>query len=358
MEYPFDRKEELKDVGMYAAVPKPYGGAAVPMRRFNTPITPKENFLRMCRHEKPLWIPNINLDFNFIQPLVMPDAEARCHGGVDWFGIQWQYEPMSRAAMVKPGTRRLSDVTCWKEELLPHWPDLNAIDWQKDYEENYAPVLDPDRPTMFAIVNGYFERLADLTSFEDTFCYLLEEPEAVEELFTALDDFHIGLLKIAKEVYHADVITFHDDMGSQMDAFMSPATFREVLLPHYKKLNQAAHEMGLYMNFHSCGNVGKQIPRFIEAGFDFWEGQDNCNDKQALMDQYGEQLGQVSVFLVPPELSQEEFEKAVYDRVTGLGGTGRYIAFYVETNPARSPDGFELLYTYSRKLYCGEKEEA
>ena len=355
MNYPFDRETELKDVGMYAAVPKPYGSPAAPIRKFNTPITPKENFLRMCRGEKPLWIPNVSLDFNFIQPLAMPDAQARCFGGTDWFGIQWTYEPASRAAMVTPNTRRLSDVTAWKEELLPSWPDLDAIDWQKDYKENYAPVMDPDRPTMFVIVNGYFERLADLTSFVDTFCYLLEEQEAVDELFTALDDFHIKLMRIAKEVYHADVITFHDDMGTQRDAFMSPNTFREVLLPHYQKLNKAAHEMGLYVNFHSCGCVGKQIPGMVEAGFDFWEGQDNCNDKQAIMDEYGDQLGQVSVFLVPPELPQEEFEKAVEERVNGLAKTGRYIAYYVETNPQRSPNGFELLYTMSRKLYCGEK---
>ena len=355
-QYPFDREEELKDVGMYSAVPKPYGGAAAPVRKFNTPITPKENFKRICHHEMPLWMMNLNQDFNFIQPMAMPDARARAFGGTDWFGIQWTYEPLTRAAMVTPGTRRLSDITRWKEELLPAWPDLDAIDWKKDYEENYAPVMDPDRPTMFVIVNGYFERLADLTSFEDTFCYLLEEPEAIEEFYNKLDEFHIGLLKIAKEVYHADIITFHDDMGSQQNAFMSPETFDEILLPHYKKFNQAAHDMGLYVNFHSCGNVGKQIPGFIKAGFDFWEGQDNCNDKQALMDEYGDKLGQISVFQVlPPDLPQEEFEQAVRERVCGLGKTGRYIAFYAEVNPERSPGGAELIYTYSRKFYCGEK---
>lgn len=355
MQYPFDRENELKDVGMYKAVPKPYGGVATPTRKFNTPITPKENFFRMCRGEMPLWMPNISLDFNFIQPLVMADAKARCEGGTDWFGIEWVYEPLSRAAMVKPGTRRLSDITRWKEELLPSWPDLKSVDWEKDYRENYEPVMDPDRPTMFAIVNGYFERLADLTSFDDTFCYLLEEQEAIHEFYDKLDEFHIELMRIARDVYHADVITFHDDMGSQMNAFMSPATFREVLLPHYQKLNRAAHDMGLTVNHHSCGNVAKQIPNMIESGFDFWEGQDNCNDKQAIMDEYGDKLGQVSVFLVPPDVSQAEFEKIVHDRVYGLGKTGRYIAYYVEMDPNRSPNGFELLYSYSRELYCGLK---
>jgi hypothetical protein len=355
MDYPFDREVELKDVGLYAPVPKPYGGVAVPVRKFNTPITPKENFERIRRGEKPLWLMNLNQDFNFIQPYAMADARARAFGGVDWFGIEWQYEEKSRAAMVKPGTCRLGDIANWREELLPAWPDLGATDWQKDYEENYAPLMDPDRPTMFAVVNGYFERLADLTGFMNAFCALLGEPEAIREFFNELDGFHIELMRIAHEVYHADIITFHDDMGSQQNAFFSPEVFRDLMLPHYRRITGAAHEMGMPVNFHSCGNVILQIPGMIESGFEFWEGQDSCNDKQHIMDLYGDRLGQVGVFLVPPDVPQEKFEAAVFERVHTLGKDGRYIAYYVETDPSRCPNGAELLYTYSLELYCGRK---
>lgn len=293
---------------------------------------------------------NMPTDFNVIQPEIMPDAYARNYGGIDWFGIDWQYEPLSKAAMVRPGTRRLSDITKWKEEIV--WPDLNAIDWAADYEKNYAPVISKERPTMFIIVNGFFERLADLTSFEDTFCYLLEEEEAVEEFYSRLTQFHIDLMRIAKEYYHADVITFHDDMGTQISSFMSPDTFEEVLLPHYRRMNDAAHEMGLLVNFHSCGCVGNQIENFIKAGFDYWEGQDACNDKAALMETYGDQLGQVSVFMPEPELSDEEFAAAIEKRVNELGKKGRYIVWFGDMNPNRSVNGEELIYTLSRKMYA------
>ena len=124
--YPFNEAEELKDVGVYPAVPGPYGMPSFPARRFNTPITAKENFQRIKEGKKPLWMLNMPTDFNVIQPEIMPDAYARNHGGIDWFGIEWQYEPLTAAGMVKPGTRRLSDITKWEEELV--WPDLNAID--------------------------------------------------------------------------------------------------------------------------------------------------------------------------------------------------------------------------------------
>ena len=116
--YPFNKAEEFKAVGRWPDLPDVYGMPVKAGRKFNTPITPRENFQRMIRKEKPLWIPNLLHDFNFIQPQAMPDAFARVHGGTDWFGIEWEYEKLTNAAMVKPGTRRLSDVTAWEKEIV------------------------------------------------------------------------------------------------------------------------------------------------------------------------------------------------------------------------------------------------
>lgn len=349
--YPFNKEEELKDVGMYKNVKGPYGFPPSNARKFNTPITPKENFLLMAQNKKPLWMPNFAVDCNIIQPEIMPDAYARNHGGIDWFGIDWEFEPLTRAAMVRPGTRALSDITNWETELV--WPDLSAIDWQKDYENNYKDNMDPDRFTAFVIVNGLFERTADLTSFEDAFCYLLEEPEALEAFYTKLTDFHIDLIKIAKDVYGADMILFHDDMGTQRSPFMSVNTFREVMAPHYKRMNKAAHDMGVYMNYHCCGNVESLIPDFIECGFDFWEAQFNANDINAIMDQYGDKLVVTAIYVghVPEDISDEDLRKFWDDRVSIEGKNGTFIPYYIENNPDRSFDPYEYLYVKSREAY-------
>ena len=169
-------ESEMKRIGSYK-IPGSYGSASVEQPRLSTPITPRENVLRVFRGEKPLWLPNMNRDMNLICPDMMPDAAARAFGGIDWFGVEWQYEPLTKAAMVKPGTRRLSDIVNWENELV--FPDLNELDWEKDAEELYS-MLPNDRFTYFVVYNGIFERTADLTNFEDTFCYLLEEPDALE----------------------------------------------------------------------------------------------------------------------------------------------------------------------------------
>jgi Uroporphyrinogen decarboxylase (URO-D). len=347
--YPYNKKE-VSDMGMYSAVPGMYGLPSGPVRKFDTPITPKENFLRIYRGERIAWLPNMATDCNMLQPEVMPDAYARNHGGSDWFGIEWEYEALTNAAMVKPATRRLSDITKWREELL--WPDLNAIDWEKDYKENYEPVIDSNRVTMFAIVNGLFERTADLTNFADTFCYLLEEPEELTAFFEKLVDFHIDLIKIAKKYYHADIITFHDDMGSQKDSFMSPNTFKEIMMPHYQKITSAVHELGMFINYHSCGSVGNLLPYFIESGFDSWEGQDSANNKVELMNEYGDQLIQAGMIFFPEDATDEQVDEMIDEALETLGKKERFfLAYSADMKIERNYQSMGRIYEKSRKFY-------
>lgn len=347
----FNKKAEFEDAGYCKPIPYAYGMGEYKIKKYNTPITPRENFLRMMNREPIEWIPNMMGDFNFIQPFVMDDAVARAQGGLDWFGIEWEYEPKSKAAMVKPGTRRLSDIGNWREELV--FPDLNGVQWQKDYEENYEAGIDPDKMTCFVIENGCFERLADLTSFEDAFCYLLEEEEELAAFFERLTDFHIELIKIAKEIYHADLITFHDDMGSQKSSFMSPETFRKIMMPHYVRMNQAAHDMGLYVIYHSCGNVGNLLDDFCKCGFDIWEGQDNCNDTMTLLAEYGDRIVFENVFKAPADMDDESYYQEIERRIKEYAPTGRVMMWLCDQNPEHDKRSFnddDAIYCISREI--------
>lgn len=309
---------ELKVIGQYK-LPGIYGGSAKTIPKYNRPITPKENMIRYLKGENPLWMPDTRRDCATVCPYVMPDSYARAFGGIDWFGIDWTYEPKVNAAMVTPGTRRLSDITAWEEELI--FPDLNAIDWEADVRENYAEGLSNERFTTFVILNGLFERTADLTSFADAFCYLLEEPEA-------LTAFH----------------------GIPEQRIFSSATFREIMMPQYQKITKAAHDMGMFIALHSCGNGKVQVPNFIESGFDCWEGQNSANNKQELMDQYGDKLFQMGHVMVGPEVSDEDAVKIVKAAVDGIGKTRRFLpGIMVMGKRAISVE--DECYRYTRELY-------
>ena len=341
-------REELKVLGEYS-MPGIYGAPDCIVPKYNYPITPKENMIRMLKGKNPLWVPNQTIDNNAIQPLLMPDARARNFGGIDWFGIDWTYEPLTKAAMVTPGTRALSDIENWKEEIK--WPDLDAMDWKKDYEDNFKNRISPDRFSYFVIVNGLFERTADLTSFEDAFCALLECPEDLEEFYDKLTAWHIHLIEIVHEVYHPDMILFHDDMGTQKSTFFSPKIYEEMFLPQYRKITKACHDMGMYVCLHSCGNIGTLMPLIIRAGFDAWEGQDSANDKKAIMDEYGKDLAQCTLYIIPDTMDDETAVAHIHKTVDDLAMTGRFACRLRDSKAGRPVNLAEELYRYSRIKY-------
>ena len=196
-------ENELKPIREYS-IPAIYSTSEMTVPEFDRPITAKENMLRMLsKDQMPLWVPNQDQDNNAIMPMVFADNHARAAGGVDSFGIDWTFDPLTNAAMVTPGFTRLDDINDWRELTFP---DLDAIDWQADFEQNYKDKISPDKLTYFVIVNGMFERTADLIGFEDAFCALLTDDDVLDEFWTELDEWHMKLIDIARDVYGADMI--------------------------------------------------------------------------------------------------------------------------------------------------------
>ena len=78
-------------------------------------LTPKENYLRVMRHEKPEWIPNNLEDINFLIPILEIERWPEDESGVDGFGVEWTFVPGTSAPMPTLGKEILHDVTEWKE---------------------------------------------------------------------------------------------------------------------------------------------------------------------------------------------------------------------------------------------------
>ena len=93
------------------------------------------------------------------------------------------------------------------------------------------------------------------------------------------------------------------------------------------------------------------MPLIIEAGFDAWEGQDRANDKKAIMEQYGKDLAQCTLYVIPEEMSDEEAVADIHQRVDDLAFSGRFACRLKDMKPNRKVNLAEELYRYSRKKY-------
>ena len=122
----------------------------------------------------------------------------------------------------------------------------------------------------------------------------------VEEMMYALADdpdayaagFLAGYQSIARRIpffakLGVDAVIVGDDYGFNSGPFMSPDTFRRVFFPALLHICRVAHDNGLYLICHSCGNLRLILPYMIEAGIDVYQGIQPIEDIAGLKRDFG-----------------------------------------------------------------------
>ncbi|HHU05531.1 MAG TPA: methyltransferase [Clostridiales bacterium] len=315
---PFNPEKELKEIGKFRTFPSPMAPDGY-LPRYDRPVTPRENFLAMLKGESPQWIPNFFYDIHTFCPRVIPDNVARGmvvdgepmeglkKGGLDMFGVEWEYEELVGGSMVKPGNPKCPDICEWEKYIT--FPDLDSWDWAHAAEVN-TPYFDGGRPVEFTIFSGLFERLISFLDFEAAALALLDEDQqdAVHGLFDKLCDFYDDYIGYVKKYFpFVDIICFHDDWGSQRAPFFSLATCREMLVPYLKRVADSCHKNGFFLHLHCCGKNEMIVPAMVEAGVDMWIPQP-MNDFDYLLRNFNDKL---VLGVQPPELKEELDEEGV-----------------------------------------------
>ena len=135
------------------------------------------------------------------------------------------------------------------------------------------------------------------------------------------------------------------DFGTQQSSFCSVATFRELWLPYYRRLNDWIHQHTGWKTFkHSCGAVEKFLPCFIEAGFDVLNPV-QCSaagmDPEHLKRAHGERLvfwgGGVDTQQVLPFGTPAQVREQVLRRCEIFARDGGFVFNPVHNIQARTP---------------------
>lgn len=292
------------------------------MNEIKLPISPRDNWKRVVRRDHPKWMPSY-FDTCIFIPRVVPDNIARAmiyevqpqtsdaeKGGLDMFGVEWEYVPTVGGSMEKPGIPHVfEDVNEWKEKLT--FPDVDSWDWEGCYQRN-KDFIDKNKFAQTWMFTGFFERLISFMGFEESALALIDEDQqdAILELFDKLADLYNEILTRLKKYFDVDFVFFHDDWGSQASSFFSLNTCRQMLVPALKKVVDHCHEIGMIFELHCCGRSEGLVPAMIEAGVDIWSPQP-MNDRFALRRQYGDKI----VFGYECSFKTTEEGKALVDQI-------------------------------------------
>ena len=174
-----------------------------------------------------------------------------------------------------------------KHEATPEHIDF-SIKTAKDYYERIKPLITPSERRInfeqYRIEKAYaaqkerffvwsgtnaFELMHPVCGHENMLMGMVLEPKWIAEMAMDYAKATVAMQEIlfAKEG-KPDGIWFYEDMGFKERPFMSPAMYRELILPAHKYTMDFAKSLGLPVIMHSCGYVEPLIPGMIEAGVD------------------------------------------------------------------------------------------
>ena len=106
-----------------------------------------------------------------------------------------------------------------------------------------------------------FELMHPITGHENMLIGMALEPEWIMDMCQTYTDLTIALQEILFEKEgEPDGIWYYEDMGYKQKPFISPAMYKELLMPYHKKTIDFAHGRGLKVIMHSCGFVEPLLP--------------------------------------------------------------------------------------------------
>ena len=164
---------------------------------------------------------------------------------------------------------------------------------------------------------------------EPMLIWMVDDPDLIQEMFAAHTQLAIDIYDGIKGLgIQFDGVWVSDDLGYRTAPLISPEMYRELVMPHHRRLCEYFAGDGLKTILHSDGNVQPLIPHFLEAGFGALHPLEAKAglDVQKLKPLYGDRLalfGNIDVRKLAG--SREEIEEEICTKVTIAKRGGGYI---------------------------------
>jgi len=187
---------------------------------------------------------------------------------IDAWGIGYEFNGHHFEAVGRP----LADATIDDLNKYP-WPDANLIDRNAiERMRQRAQYLYEQTPYVVCGRHPYFGVLelgCWMCGFEDFLYRLAGDQEFVQRFFQII----LAYQKQVNEIYYGalgpylHLTTSGDDFGTQTGPFLSPAMFRELIVPYFaERVRHMREYTKAHFFHHTCGSVFELIPDLMSLG--------------------------------------------------------------------------------------------
>lgn len=266
----------------------------------------------------------------------------------DEWGVKWKEVNVGGAIYREVAECPLESASIDDLERYPWWPDPHDPARYQGIQQRAEQL---SSQTDYALVgcpafNSVWERAYLLCGFSRMLEGLLLDPDFVHAVFRKITDITLASLEhyLAQAGRYILVVKIGDDLGGQMNALMSPATYRQTIKPYHQEIFQFIQRNSAAKVFlHSCGAVFKLLPDLIDAGVEILnpvQVSARGMETQRLKAEFGDRLtfwGAIDTQHVLPHGSAEEVEIEVRRRISDLAPGGGYVVAPVHNLQADVP---------------------
>lgn len=130
---------------------------------------------------------------------------------------------------------------------------------------------------------------------------MVDDPALIEEMMRRYTDYAADVAEQAAKLGF-DIFWTADDIAARTATLFSPKMFRELMVPHIRKIAERIHDVGIQWIYHSDGNLAAVLEDLLALGIRGLNPiEPTCMDIRQLKKQYGDRVvlsGNVDVHLL------------------------------------------------------------
>ncbi len=248
----------------------------------------KENYLKAIHGEMPESVPVYWDGCQWFAPECIA-APVITGKPVDIYGISWTVN--ENGAIPTPNQFLLTDICDWREKVTIPFDLLENYDWEASVEREHQR-LDPNKAVALH-VHSVFNVFVNAMGFEGCLMAMAEDPDEVMEFFDTLSWFQEVIIEKSLKYYDfIDVFNITDDIATARGPFMSPAMYREMILPFHKRQIELSRKLRpeVLVEMHCCGKCDMFIDNWVNLGVNIWQPAQSMNDLKGIKKKYGTKL--------------------------------------------------------------------
>lgn len=164
---------------------------------------------------------------------------------------------------------KLKDRESWLKEYKPRLDGRDASRYPADWAGRVKRLTDPARDYPLFISGGsLYGWLRDWIGMENISMMVYDDRALFEEMVEGVADCVIhAITPLLEAGVRPEAVNMWEDMCYRAGPLLSPKVFKEVLVPHYKRITSLLKRHGVDVVFVDCdGDITQLAPLWLEAG--------------------------------------------------------------------------------------------